>query len=53
MDFCNYIEWAKENTLSYPIKNDDAFDEMHEHWKGTNPQQSDQSEEFQIGGIMP
>jgi hypothetical protein len=33
MDFGNYVDWTKANTQYYPIKNNEAFDQMYEHWK--------------------
>ncbi len=33
MDFGNYVDWTKVNTQYYPIKNNDTFDQMYEHWK--------------------
>ena len=33
MDFGNYVEWAKANSQNHPIKNNELFDGMYEHWK--------------------
>lgn len=57
MEFGNYIEWAKKNISDYPIRNNEAFDEMYECWKqssgGPDPEQSEiqQMGISEIGGM--
>ncbi|OCN03304.1 hypothetical protein A7X67_13195 [Clostridium sp. W14A] len=58
MDFGQYVKWAKANNQNHPIKNNEAFDLMYEHWKqnmgrpdSEQQSSSQQSAAPQMGGM--
>ncbi len=50
VDFGNYVEWAKANSQNRPIKNNEAFDKLYEHWT-QDTSRIQQPEAPQIGGM--